>query len=103
MLKLIIDSLTILSSIIFTIEGIPQIIKLYKKKESKSISYISIILGLFGLIGYASFSLYYNFIEIYPFIIIQIVLKIILISEKIYYDFYYVKEFSLYESEIVIK
>lgn len=83
---ILINSFTIISSIIFTLESFPQIIVLYKKKDGQTLSYISLFLILFGLIGYLSFSIYYNYIEIYPFIIVQIILKIFLISLKIYYD-----------------
>lgn len=98
-LTVFIDSFTLISSIIFTIESMPQIIKIYRKKDAKSISYISILLGFIGLVGYALFSLYYNYIEIYPFILIQIFLKLILLSLKIHYD-YYSFQFKEYEPNL---
>lgn len=98
--EIFVNSFTLISSVIFTVESMPQLIKIYKKKDAKSISYISQILGLIGLIGYAFFSLYFNYIEIYPFILIQIFLKLTLISLKYYYDYHYVSEFKVYEPTI---
>lgn len=99
-IEIFINSFTLISSVIFTVESMPQLIKIYRKKDAKSISYISAFLGLLGLIGYAFFSLYFNYIEIYPFILIQIVLKITLIILKFYYDYYYVDEFKIYEPRL---
>ena len=98
--EIFINSFTLISSLIFTVESFPQLIKIYKKKDAKSISYISCFLVLIGLIGYAFFSLYFNYIEIYPFILIQIFLKLILISLKYYYDYYYISNFKIYEPKI---
>lgn len=97
MIENIINSFTILSSIIFTIQTFPQLIKIYKKKDAKSISYISQLLVLLGQAGYLSFSLYYNYIEIYPFVMIQMFFQFILLSMKYYYDYKYVEIFKLYE------
>lgn len=99
-IELFINSFTIVSSVIFTVESMPQLVKIYRKKDAKSISYISAFLGLIGLIGYALFSLYFNYIEIYPFVLTQIVLKIILIVLKVYYDYYYIPDFQMYEPRL---
>lgn len=99
MIKKVIDSLTMISSLIFTIESVPQIIKIYKKKDAKSIAYGSIFLEMMGLFGYLIFSIYYNFIEIYPFVSAQLLIKVLLIGFKIYYDNYITSEIESIKSD----
>ena len=99
-IEFFINSFTLVSSVIFTVESMPQLVKIYRRKDAKSFSYISAFLGLIGLIGYTFFSLYFNYIEIYPFVLIQIVLKITLIILKIYYDYYYTPDFEIYEPRL---
>lgn len=76
-------------AVITTISGnIPQIIKMYKTKKSKDISNSGLIIKIIGKIMILIYSFLFGLWEIFIPNIISILLTIILLIQKNYYDEY---------------
>ena len=74
-------------AVITTISGnIPQIIKIHKTKKAKDISISGLNLKILGKILILIYSFLFGLWEIFAPNIISILLTIILLGQKIYYD-----------------
>ncbi len=93
----------LISSLIISIQLIPQNYKIYKNKRAKDISYITIGITLSGISGIMTYGIHEELVEIWVPPIIQIMLTLHMFFMKIYYDSYYkpnLKE-DIYINEVV--
>jgi len=75
---------------IFVFFWFPQIIRVYNNKSAKDLSIKSLIINVFGLILSIIYGFYF---EQYSYAIplsIELIFNILLVSQKIYYDNYYI-------------
>ncbi len=79
----------LVSSLILSIQLIPQNYKIYKNKRAKDISYITVCITLSGISGIMAYGIHHRLVEIWLPPIIQIILTIHMFLMKIYYDNYY--------------
>jgi len=82
----------LVSSVLLSMQLIPQVYKIYKNKSAKDISYISIIITLIGLSGIITYGIHMNFIELWVPPIVQVCLTSQTLLMKIYYDNFYKKQ-----------
>lgn len=80
------------SSIILSVQLLPQNYKIYKKKSAKDISYITIFINLLGVTGIISYGIHMKLIEIWVPPIVQIIFTSHSLLMKIYYDNFYIPE-----------
>jgi len=86
------DSFQILmfaSSVLLSIQRIPQNYKIYKSKSANDISYLSLIITLSGITGIITYGVHMGLVEMWAPPIIQVVLTSQTICMKIFYDNYY--------------
>lgn len=81
-----------IASITLAIQLLPQNYKIYKSKSAKDISYIAIFITLLGVTGIILYGLHMKLTEIWAPAIIQVLLTILNLIMKIYYDNFYVAE-----------
>ena len=79
----------LISSLVLSIQLVPQNYKIYKSKSAKDISYITIGITLSGISGIMTYGIHEELIEIWVPPIIQIILTLHMFFMKIYYDNYY--------------
>lgn len=84
--KFIFKSFAFIGSTILILCFIPQILKIYKNKSAKDVSFSWIILSIIGMIFVAIYSLYFKLWEIFFPLIIQIFLYSIIGFCKKYYQ-----------------
>ena len=79
----------LVSSLVLSIQLIPQNYKIYKSKSAKDISYITIGITLSGISGIMTYGIHEELIEIWAPPIVQIILTFHMFFMKVYFDNYY--------------
>jgi uncharacterized protein with PQ loop repeat len=74
------------SCFLLSLQLIPQVYKIYKRKTGKDISNITMMISIIGLIGILIYGLHMNLIELWLPPIVQLVITIITFLMKLYYD-----------------
>ena len=80
------------SSILLSIQRIPQNYKIYKSKSARDISYISILITLIGIFGIIIYGIHMDLIEMWAPPILQVIQTFQTFFMKIHYDNCYVLE-----------
>jgi len=81
-----------ISSVVLSVQLVPQNYKIYKSKSAKDISYVTIMITLSGISGIISYGVHMDLMEIWVPPIIQIGLSVHTLLMKIYYDNFYEME-----------
>lgn len=95
------DSFQILmfaSSVLLSIQHIPQNYKIYKNKRAKDISYISLMITLSGISGIITYGVHMDLVEMWAPPILQVALTSQSLLMKIYYDNFY-KQSKIFVSD----
>ena len=79
----------LISSLVLSIQLVPQNYKIYKSKSAKDISYITICITLSGISGIMTYGIHEELIEIWAPPIVQIILTLHMFFMKVYYDNFY--------------
>lgn len=84
-----------ISSIVLSVQFVPQNYKIYRNKSAKDISYITLTITLSGISGVIAYGVHMDLKEIWVPPIIQIVLSCQTLLMKIYYDKFYISEIEI--------